>query len=176
MTLPDQLLGILVVVLSVLVVALVVAVGALSAAQRRQRRAYAVALDPSRCEDVFEALQRYVHEVERVRGDLNVVHRNTEHLRELMRDTVSRMAVVRYDAFDDMGGALSFSAALLDERGDGVVLSAINARTETRTYAKPVAGGRSEHNLSNEELRAIEAALTGTKAAVVPVGRRRGNR
>ena len=48
------------------------------------------------------------------------------------------MAVVRYDAFGDLAGALSFSAALLDDAGNGLVLSSINGRSETRTYAKGV--------------------------------------
>ncbi len=111
-----------------------------------------------------------------MRGDLGVVNDNTERLRELVRDGVSRVAVVRYDAFEDMGGALSFSAVLLDERGDGVVLSAINGRSETRTYAKAVQGGSSEHTLSAEEQQAIAQALSSTSkyaSPTVPGGRRR---
>lgn len=68
------------------------------------------------------------------------------------------VAVVRYDAFGDMGGRLSFSAALLDDQGDGLVLSSINGRTETRTYAKALVGGHSEHTLSPEEQEAIASA------------------
>ena len=67
-------------------------------------------------------------------------------------------AVVRYDAFGDMGGRLSFSAALLDDRGNGLVISSINGRSETRTYAKALVDLRSEHTLSPEEQQAIEAA------------------
>jgi hypothetical protein len=126
-------------------------------------------------EDVTGALGRHDGELAAVRRDLATVHTNTEHLRELLRETVSRVGVVRYDAFDDMGGALSFSAALLDERGDGVVVSAINGRTETRCYAKPVQAGRSEHHLSREEEAAIESAIErrGTDAAPPEGGRRR---
>ncbi len=68
------------------------------------------------------------------------------------------VAVVRYDAFADMGGRLSFSAALLDDQGDGLVLSSINGRSETRTYAKALVGLQSEHTLSPEEHEAITAA------------------
>jgi hypothetical protein len=68
------------------------------------------------------------------------------------------VAVVRYDAFGDMGGRLSFSAALYDDNGDGLVLSSINGRSETRTYAKPLVGLTSDHTLSPEEHEAIEAA------------------
>ena len=51
------------------------------------------------------------------------------------------LAVVRYDALSEMSGQLSFSVALLNALGDGVVLSSINGRTETRTYAKIVRSG-----------------------------------
>ena len=68
------------------------------------------------------------------------------------------VGVVRYDAFGDMGGRLSFSAALLDEAGNGLVISSINGRSETRTYAKPLVDLRSDHTLSPEEQDAIREA------------------
>jgi Protein of unknown function (DUF4446) len=68
------------------------------------------------------------------------------------------VAVVRYDAFADMGGRLSFSAALFDAQGDGLVLSSINGRSETRTYAKALRAYESEHTLSPEEHQAIAEA------------------
>jgi hypothetical protein len=80
-------------------------------------------------------------------------------LARTLEGAVQRVGVVRYDAFPDMGGKLSFSAAFLNARGDGVVLSSINGRHETRTYAKAVRGGRSPHNLSDEEEEAIRVAL-----------------
>jgi hypothetical protein len=54
-----------------------------------------------------------------------------------------------------MGGRLSFSAALLDDAGDGLILTSINGRSETRTYAKGVKAGDSDHSLSPEEQQAI---------------------
>ena len=72
------------------------------------------------------------------------------------------MAVVRYDAFGDMGGRLSFSAALLDDGGDGVVLTSIHARTETRSYIKGIQNATSESTLSPEELEAVASAMRGT--------------
>ena len=68
------------------------------------------------------------------------------------------VGVVRYDAFGDMGGRLSFSAALYDDGGNGLVISSINGRSETRTYAKPLVDLRSDHTLSPEEEQAIQAA------------------
>ena len=73
--------------------------------------------------------------------------------------TVRRVALLRYDAFEDVGGRLSFSCALLDDHGTGVVLTSINGRQETRVYAKPVTAGTSTYNLRNEEQEAIRQAL-----------------
>ncbi len=77
------------------------------------------------------------------------------------RFALQRFAVIRYDAFEDMGGRLSFSAALLDDHGDGIVLTSINGRSETRTYAKSVENMTSSHNLSDEEREAIAVAVAG---------------
>src|SRR3990170_2788366 len=76
-------------------------------------------------------------------------------------DILQAVSVYRYDAFEDMGGKLSFSAAFLDARGNGVVISCINGRQEARTYAKGIEQGRSPYNLSPEEEEAIRLAMKG---------------
>jgi hypothetical protein len=75
------------------------------------------------------------------------------------------VSVVRYDALRDQSGRLSFSVALLDDLGDGVVLSAINGRSETRLYAKGVKDGNSGQPLSPEEQQAVTYALRGAYRA-----------
>ena len=71
------------------------------------------------------------------------------------------LAIVRYDALSETSGQLSFSVALLNALGDGVVLSSINGRSETRTYAKVVRGGTGPQPLSPEEEHAVRAARLG---------------
>ena len=88
-----------------------------------------------------------------------------KELGDISDDAVRHVGVVRFDAFEDMGGRLSFSAALLDGRGDGVVITSINGRQETRCYAKQVRNGTSVHNLSDEEGQAIRRALSGVSGA-----------
>ncbi len=73
-------------------------------------------------------------------------------------ESLRHLAVVRYDAFDDMGGHLSWSLALLDQGGSGVVLTSIHGRSEARTYAKNIVAWRSDQQLSPEEAEAIAAA------------------
>jgi hypothetical protein len=84
---------------------------------------------------------------------------------DLMTASVQRVGLVRYDAFEDMGGHLSFSAALLDGSGNGLVITSINGRQDTRCYAKPVEAWNSRHNLSEEEEQAIRLALTSEPTA-----------
>jgi hypothetical protein len=86
-------------------------------------------------------------------------------LRSDLEQALRHVAVVRYDAFGDMGGRLSFSAAVVDDRGDGLVVSAIHARGESRTYAKGVVGGASDATLTPEEQQALAAARTGSRKA-----------
>ena len=74
------------------------------------------------------------------------------------RTALRHLAVVRYDAFGDMGGHLSWSVALLDDAGDGVVLSSIHGRSDARTYAKSITGWTCEQQLSPEEDEAVAHA------------------
>ncbi|HYH34048.1 MAG TPA: DUF4446 family protein [Nocardioides sp.] len=73
-------------------------------------------------------------------------------------DALRHLAVVRYDAFGDMGGHLSWSLALLDDGGHGVVVTSIHGRSEARTYAKSVSAWTCEQQLSPEEEEAINHA------------------
>ena len=78
--------------------------------------------------------------------------------RRRTRDALRHLSVVRYDAFGDVGGHLSWSLAVLDDAGHGVVLTSIHGRSEARTYAKSIAGWTCEQQLSPEEVEAIEHA------------------
>jgi len=73
-------------------------------------------------------------------------------------DALRHLSVVRYDAFGDVGGHLSWSIALLDDAGNGVVLTSIHGRSEARTYAKSITAWACEQQLSPEEDEAIANA------------------
>jgi hypothetical protein len=91
-----------------------------------------------------------------VRSELRKLGKEIEVTRGAVRETLQHLAVVRYDAFGDTGGKLSWSMALLDDKGDGVVLTSINSRADARTYAKEIRSFASEAKLSPEEQEAIE--------------------
>ena len=79
-------------------------------------------------------------------------------LRAEAAGALRHLAVVRYDAFGDMGGHLSWSLALLDDGGDGVVVTSIHGRSDARTYAKNIAAWTSQQQLSPEEEDAVSHA------------------
>ena len=92
--------------------------------------------------------------------DVHGLRQEVSALRLEAADALRHLAVVRYDAFGDMGGHLSWSMALLDDQGDGVVITSIHGRSDARTYAKPVTGWSSDQQLSPEEEDAITHART----------------
>jgi Protein of unknown function (DUF4446) len=96
--------------------------------------------------------------VEAVPEDVHGLRQEVAALRAEAQDALRHLAVVRYDAFGDMGGHLSWSLALLDDGGNGVVLTSIHGRSDARSYAKSVSGWTCEQQLSPEELEAIEHA------------------
>lgn len=112
-----------------------------------------------------------------VRGALARLQEDQRRLADAQLGFVQRTGLVRYNAFDDMGGQLSFSVALLDAHGNGVVITSINGRQDTRCYAKPVAGAASQHNLTAEEQEAIQRAMSaGAGPAEVTDGAGGGRR
>jgi len=117
------------------------------------------------------AVRRDVLELQQ---DLNAAHQGMQQqlateraeLAETVRqlgDAVAtvlrRVALVRYDAFDELSGRLSFSLAILDDHGNGITLTSIAGTSETRLYAKSLTRGVGEHALSPEEEQAVRAAL-----------------
>lgn len=87
-----------------------------------------------------------------------------QELRLQVAGCVQRVGLVRYDAFGDMGGKLSFSVAFLDEKDNGCVMSALVGRDQTRVYGKPLAGGSSAFDLLEEERQAIKEARLSASA------------
>jgi hypothetical protein len=128
------------------------------------RRSYSRLLGSASEADIATIVGQHVQATEHFRREVSGLRGEVALMRTDLGDAIRHVAVVRYDAFGDMGGRLSFSAALLDDAGDGLVLTSINGRSETRTYAKGVKAGESDHSLSPEELQAISyASRTGVQ-------------
>jgi hypothetical protein len=112
---------------------------------------------------LLSAVDRHMGAVADLRSEVAGVKNELNQAKSDLADALRHVAVIRYDAFKDMGGRMSFSAALLDDDGDGLVITAINGRSETRAYAKGIKTGQSDNPLSPEEEQAVGHALNGVK-------------
>jgi hypothetical protein len=112
---------------------------------------------------------------DRLVGSAEQAVRATERMNEIeamhglveqrTRRSLQHIGLVRYNPFEDTGSDQSFAIALLDDQRDGIVISSLHGRANTRIFAKPVADGGSPHKLSEEEARAIRIAVEGTRPA-----------
>ncbi|HEX9300114.1 MAG TPA: DUF4446 family protein [Actinomycetota bacterium] len=116
--------------------------------------------EPSNVLTGDDAVGALIGKIERLEQAVRALNGTDRRQQFQIEGSVRRVALLRYDAFEDVGGRLSFSCAMLDEHGTGVVLTSINGRQETRVYAKPVTAGTSTYNLSAEEEEAIRQAMT----------------
>ena len=107
-------------------------------------------------------LRAHVARVEEVRGRLGEIDAAQAELEHRSQTSIQHVGLVRFNPFEDTGSDQSFALALLDDRRNGVVISSLHGRTNTRLFAKPVEGGASNHALSDEEEQAIREALGGT--------------
>lgn len=105
-----------------------------------------------------QLLDQYLHEVQNVGDQLKNQNLRLKKSEEKLRQSVDRAELIRFNAFDNMGSDLSFALALISQEGNGIVLSSINSREESRVYAKPIIAGQSTYHLSEEEKQALEKA------------------
>jgi hypothetical protein len=108
-------------------------------------------------EAVLEGHLRRVGEVD---GRVRSIDQRTSALESQGRKAVQRVGLVRFNPFEDTGSNQSFALALLDEDGDGVVVSSLHTRQATRVYVRPVNGGVAERALSDEESEALAQATS----------------
>ncbi|WP_353354730.1 DUF4446 family protein [Intrasporangium sp. DVR] len=151
---------------AVAVLALALAVGAQLRLARIRRDFRALAGDGST--DIARVAATQNHRIDRIGAEVTRLREQVLTAEDDVRQSLRNVAVVRYDAFGDMGGRLSFSAAIVDDLGDGIVISSIHARSESRTYAKGIVGGASSVTLSPEEQQALAAATKGDPRSAVP--------
>lgn len=126
----------------------------------RIRRRYTLLQGTGETDDFLDAAAKQVFAVEALRKEVDGLRLKLDETRIDLADALRHVAVVRYDAFGDMGGRMSFSAALLDDSGDGIVFTSINARSEARTYIRGIKAGQSPATpMSPEEEQAVQRAM-----------------
>ena len=128
-------------------------------ALRRVRQAQLVILGSGR-EDLVDFAVSLQSRIDALHGSVDEVAGGLARIDRRVDDTVSKTAIVRYDAYANSGGHQSASVAMLDSARTGVVLSAIQGRDYARIYIKELDRGRAAVALSPEEQEAVERAMS----------------
>ncbi len=123
------------------------------------RENYRAMMRGSETEDLEGMLIQHIREVEQVTATNARILEENEFIRQFLRKTIVRTAMVRFRAFEDMGGDLSYAVAMLDANNDGVIFSSIFARADSRSYIKPIKNGSSEYPLTDEEKGVLKEAM-----------------
>ena len=105
-------------------------------------------------------INNHVDEVNMVVKEQKELRQELERIDAILAKAITRIAVVRFDAFSDMANDLSYCVAMLDSNGNGIVISGIFGREDSRTYVKPIVDGVSTYKLTQEEEKALREAMT----------------
>lgn len=101
---------------------------------------------------VFEDMKLLKSNTDKNRKDIRILYKN-------MEKTFQKLGIVKYDAFNQMGGQLSFSLALLDENNDGFIINSVHSSEGCYSYTKEIKGGTSPISLGAEEEKALDIAM-----------------
>ena len=148
--------------LALLVLILVVLMIAQSLRLGRATRAYRALVSGADGGSLQQVLDGHIGQVHDVGSRLDELHGLYTFLEQRTRGSLQHIGLVRFNPFEDTGSDQSFAIALLDDRRDGIVISSLHGRANTRVFAKPVENGASRHALSTEETEAIRIAMEGT--------------
>jgi hypothetical protein len=152
-------------VMAIVIIGLVVVAIVQSRRIRRASNATPSLDGKSDAASIQQLLDSHLGKVIEVGTEMEGLKKLYETVESRSRGSLQHVGIVRFNPFEDTGSDQSFAIALLDDRRDGIVLSSLHGRGQTRVFAKPVEGGESTHQLSGEEAQAIRIAVEGGRPA-----------
>ncbi|MBB5336918.1 DUF4446 family protein [Pectinatus brassicae] len=109
--------------------------------------------------DLEKMLLEHIAKVKQIESQNRDIEIDNEAIHAILQTTIQRVGIVRFAAFEDVGGDLSYAVALLDQTNTGIILSSIFSRSSSTTYMKPIDKGNSSYKLSQEEQEALNKAM-----------------
>ncbi|TGY95969.1 DUF4446 family protein [Petralouisia muris] len=134
----------------------------------RLRKKYEAFMMGKNAESLEDTLIKRIQQVDELLEFESENRENIQKITNSLNNTFQKVGMVKYDAFHEMGGKLSFSLALLDQKNDGFIINAMHTREGCYTYIKEIVSGNSIIVLADEEKEALDIAM-GTKKSNVPV-------
>ena len=109
-------------------------------------------------ESMEDTILKFFDNIKELEDAEQKMHRDIKEIKDNLKITYQKTGLVKYDAFREMSGALSYSLALLDKQNNGVLISSMYSREGCYSYAKEIVNGESKLNLSEEEAEALKQA------------------
>lgn len=110
-------------------------------------------------ESMEDSILNFFERIECLEDAEKKMHKDIRDIKENLKITYQKTGLVKYDAFREMSGALSYSLALLDKENNGILISSMYSREGCYTYAKEIVNGECKINLSYEEQEALKHAV-----------------
>ena len=130
---------------------------------KKLQKAYNCFMKGKDMESMEEVLMKQFDRIEVLEEADREKRKEINSLKILMQKSYQKAGLVKYDAFREMSGKLSYALALLDQNDNGVIITSMYSRDGCFSYAKEVIMGESKINLSEEEQEALEKAVNGEK-------------
>ena len=154
----DQILLIAVIVMAVLLVAVLAVMTILLVKVRGLTKKYQIFMKGSSGKDLESSILSRFKEIDQLKSETQYMSEKLNIACETLLGTYQKIGIVKYDAFQEMGGKLSFSLCLLDDVNNGFVLTSMHTREGCYTYVKEIIKGESYVILASEERNALEEA------------------
>ena len=152
--------GILIMVLIVLTLVLMIIMLNLSISIHRLKRKYSIFMRGQDAQSLERVFTNKMKEIDRLTSSNEMQVNEIRNLNSTMDKTLTKHGVVKYDAFDDVGGKLSFVLSMLDKDDTGIILNVIHSKENCFLYIKEIVKGESYVMLSEEEQVALERAAS----------------
>lgn len=151
--------GIVVIILLILVVILLISLFSTNLRLSRLERKYKVFMKGKDAKSLEITFARKMAQIDKLSDLTERYIMDNNQLQKNFKRIFSKYGVEKYDAFDDVGGRLSFALALLDKNNSGLVLNAVHSRDNCFLYLKEIVKGESYVMLSQEEVEALRKAV-----------------
>lgn len=129
----------------------------------RERNFLRALFPKSESRDIRNKFKELAEVIDQFAKQNQLLSRNFRQLAREGLNHIQRVAILRYNPYQDTGGNMSFSLALLNGNLDGVIITSLHSRSGTRVYTKTVNAGKSELELSREEKEVLKRAVEDTK-------------
>lgn len=153
----------LVIFLMVIVIAMMVLYFRVLSRMKKLYRKYDRFMRGSDMESLEETIWKQFDRIEKLEESDKKKQDEIDRIFENLKNVYQKRGLVKYDAFREMSGKLSYALALLDQEDNGILISSMYSREGSYSYAKNIVHGKSAINLSEEEEKALKLAINGDK-------------